>query len=132
MSVEYLPVTTDRSGFIVDSPQYQAFRKTMKKVIAEVDKVLKRLTGPKEKKKTSKALKEARDVYPERDTAHHARDLIDEGPQKPTSGVCQTEQTPSGCLHRFPSWLIFSSFRGNCLKGIWPTKQYDQTIYHFS
>ena len=56
---DFLPVTTDRSGFLLDSPQYHAFRSVMGKVIQEVDDVLKRLAGSKEKRKTSKALKEA-------------------------------------------------------------------------
>jgi hypothetical protein len=56
---DFLPVTTDRSGFILDSPQHQAFKKVMEKVIHEVDTVLKRLAGRKEKRKASKALKEA-------------------------------------------------------------------------
>jgi hypothetical protein len=56
---DFLPVTTDRSGFITDSPQYQAFREVMKKVVLEVDDVLKRLAGRTEKRRTSKALKDA-------------------------------------------------------------------------
>jgi hypothetical protein len=56
---DFLPVTTDRSGFILDSPQYQAFRKVMEKLTREVDDILKRLAGRKEKRKASKALKEA-------------------------------------------------------------------------
>ncbi|OGP79724.1 MAG: hypothetical protein A2V86_12155 [Deltaproteobacteria bacterium RBG_16_49_23] len=56
---DFLPVTTDRSGFVTDSPQYQAFRMAMGKVIREVDFVLKRLAGRKEKRKANKALKEA-------------------------------------------------------------------------
>jgi hypothetical protein len=56
---DFLPVTTDRSGFIQDTPQYQAFRKVMDKIIREVDGILKRLAGQKEKRKASKALKEA-------------------------------------------------------------------------
>ena len=56
---DFLPVTTDRSGFVLDSPQYQAFRKVMEKVVREVDDILKRLAGRKEKRKASKALKEA-------------------------------------------------------------------------
>jgi hypothetical protein len=56
---DFLPVTTDRSGFVVDSPPYQAFRKIMAKVTQEVDDILKRLAGRKEKRKASKALKEA-------------------------------------------------------------------------
>ena len=56
---DFLPVTTDRSGFVQDTPQYQAFRKVMDKIIHEVDGILKRLAGQKEKRKASKALKEA-------------------------------------------------------------------------
>ena len=56
---DFLPVTTDRSGFILDSPQYQAFRSVMGKVTREVDDVLKRLAGHKERRRTGKALKEA-------------------------------------------------------------------------
>ena len=56
---DFLPVTTDRSGFVMDSPPYQAFRKVMEKIIQEVDKILKRVAGQKEKRRVSKALKEA-------------------------------------------------------------------------
>jgi hypothetical protein len=56
---DFLPVTTDRSGFVQDSAQYQAFRKVMEKIIQEVDGILNRLAGRKEKRKASKALKEA-------------------------------------------------------------------------
>jgi hypothetical protein len=56
---DFLPVTTDRSGFVVDTPPYQAFRRIMDKVTQEVDDILKRLAGRKEKRKASKALKEA-------------------------------------------------------------------------
>jgi HSP90 family molecular chaperone len=56
---DFLPVTTDRSGFVQDSFQYQVFRKVMEKVTQEVDEILKRLAGHKEKQRASKALKEA-------------------------------------------------------------------------
>jgi hypothetical protein len=56
---DFLPVTTDRSGFVLDSPAYQAFLKVMEKVIQEVDNILKRLASGKQKRKASKALKEA-------------------------------------------------------------------------
>jgi hypothetical protein len=57
--VNFLPVTTDRTGFILDSPQYQAFKKVMEKVVQEVEDILKRLAGRKEKQRANKALKEA-------------------------------------------------------------------------
>lgn len=56
---DFLPVTTDRSGFVIDSLQYQVFLKAMDKVVQEVDDVLKRLAGRKEKQRASKALKES-------------------------------------------------------------------------
>jgi hypothetical protein len=56
---DFLPVTTDRSGFVLDSPAYQAFLKVMERVIQEVDNILKRLASGKQKRKASKALKEA-------------------------------------------------------------------------
>jgi hypothetical protein len=55
----FLPVTTDRTGFILDSPQYQAFEKVMEKVIQEVEGILRRLAGRREKRKASKTLNEA-------------------------------------------------------------------------
>ncbi len=55
----FLPVTTDRTGFILDSPEYQAFENVMEKVIHEVESVLKRLAGRREKRKAGKALNEA-------------------------------------------------------------------------
>jgi len=55
----FLPVTTDRTGFILDSPEYQAFKKVMEKVIQEVEGILKRLAGHREKKRAGKALNEA-------------------------------------------------------------------------
>ena len=56
---DFLPVTTDRSGFIIDSIQYQTFQRVMDKIVQEVDAVLKRLAGRKERQRASKALKEA-------------------------------------------------------------------------
>ncbi len=56
---DFLPVTTDRTGFIIDSPQYQAFKNVMEKIVADVKTVLKKLAGKKEKRKANKMLKEA-------------------------------------------------------------------------
>ncbi len=55
----FLPVTTDRTGFILDRPEYQAFEDVMEKVIQEVEGILKRLAGRREKRKAGKALNEA-------------------------------------------------------------------------
>ena len=56
---DFLPVTTDRSGFVIDSIQYQTFQRVMDKIVQEVNEILKRLAGRKEKQRASKALKEA-------------------------------------------------------------------------
>ena len=48
VNADFLPVTSDRSGFVKDSPEYIAFQETMKRVIAEVKKTLHRLSGKKE------------------------------------------------------------------------------------
>ncbi|MFQ6078913.1 MAG: ATP-binding protein, partial [Thermodesulfobacteriota bacterium] len=37
---DFLPVTTDRSGFVLDSAQYEAFKRVMERVIRDVDDVL--------------------------------------------------------------------------------------------
>lgn len=57
--VDFLQLTSDRTGFIKDSPEYFEFRKVMEKVIGEVKTVIQKLTGRKEGRKVSRALKEA-------------------------------------------------------------------------
>ncbi len=59
VNADFLPVTADRTGFVLDSPEYEAFRKVMEKVTREVDMALKSLAGRTERRRTSKALKEA-------------------------------------------------------------------------
>ncbi|MBI4654429.1 MAG: ATP-binding protein [Nitrospirae bacterium] len=59
VNADFLPITSDRTGFIKDSPEYESFQKVMEKVMADVKTVLQRLTGKKEGRKVSRALKEA-------------------------------------------------------------------------
>lgn len=56
---DFLPVTTDRSGFIVDSEEYKIFYHMMTKVMAEVKKVLVHLTEQTQGRKASRVLKDA-------------------------------------------------------------------------
>ncbi len=56
---DFLPVTTDRSGFIVDSEEYKAFNQAMLKVMEEVKAYLKRTFEEKETKVARRALREA-------------------------------------------------------------------------
>ena len=56
---DFLPITSDRSGFIIDSPEYRAFVQIMQRVMNEVHAVLIRLMGKGEKRAASRALGEA-------------------------------------------------------------------------
>ena len=56
---DFLPLTSDRSGFIEDTPEFESFLKSMQKIIADVEKVYKQLASKKENQKVSRALKEA-------------------------------------------------------------------------
>lgn len=59
VNADFLPVTSDRSGFVLDSPEYRAFHQTMQKVMGEVRAVLGRLTGQRERRAAARALNEA-------------------------------------------------------------------------
>ncbi|MBI4688925.1 MAG: ATP-binding protein [Nitrospirae bacterium] len=59
VNADFLPITSDRTGFIKDSNEYQEFLKIMEKVMENVKTSLQRLTLKKEGKKVSRALKEA-------------------------------------------------------------------------
>ncbi|MCD5390480.1 ATP-binding protein [candidate division NPL-UPA2 bacterium] len=56
---DFLPLTTDRSGFIVDSGEYKVFFHIMKQVMGHVREVLTEMTSEKENVKTRRALKDA-------------------------------------------------------------------------
>jgi len=56
---DFLPLTSDRSGFIEDSPEYKAFTKVMKKCISEVQKAYNQLASQRENRRVSRAVKEA-------------------------------------------------------------------------
>ncbi|PKL52421.1 MAG: ATP-binding protein [Nitrospira bacterium HGW-Nitrospira-1] len=59
VNADFLPITSDRTGFIKDSPEYKAFLVVMEKVFEDVKKVLHRLTAKKESRVVSRALNEA-------------------------------------------------------------------------
>lgn len=56
---DFLPITSDRTGFIKDSPEYQAFHSAMRRVMEQVHGVVAKLMGQKEKRAVSRALNEA-------------------------------------------------------------------------
>ena len=58
VNADFLPITSDRTGFIKDSPEYAAFHKVMERVIGDVKNILQKLSGKKEGRKVSRALGE--------------------------------------------------------------------------
>ena len=56
---DFLPVTSDRTGFVIDSPEYAAFLDAIEKVKAEIRIHLDQLQDKKENRKISRALREA-------------------------------------------------------------------------
>ena len=59
VNADFLPITSDRTGFIKDSSEYQEFLKVFGKVMEGVKESLRKLSVKKESKKVSRALKEA-------------------------------------------------------------------------
>ncbi|MCJ7483997.1 MAG: ATP-binding protein [Thermodesulfovibrionales bacterium] len=59
LNADFLPITSDRTGFIKDSGEYKEFLQVMEKVIEGVKVALHKLTLKKEGKKVSRALTEA-------------------------------------------------------------------------
>ncbi|MBU2497868.1 MAG: ATP-binding protein [Proteobacteria bacterium] len=59
VNADFLPLTSDRSGFIEDSPEYKAFLRAMEKTIAEVRRAYNQLDSESENRKVSRAVKEA-------------------------------------------------------------------------
>jgi len=56
---DFLPVTADRSGFVLDSEEYRAFLEVMERVMVEVRKALNQLSDRTERQKTRQAVREA-------------------------------------------------------------------------
>ncbi len=59
VNADFLPVTSDRSGFRIDTPEYEAFEKVMDKIITEASKQLSRLSDKKETTRVRRAVKDA-------------------------------------------------------------------------
>lgn len=59
VNADFLPLTSDRSGFIEDSPEYKSFLKAMEKAIAEVKRAYNQLDSDRENRRVSLAVKEA-------------------------------------------------------------------------
>ncbi|MBW2609625.1 MAG: ATP-binding protein [Deltaproteobacteria bacterium] len=59
INADFLPLTSDRSGFVEDSPEYKSFLKAMGKTIADVQRAYNQLTSERENRRVSRAVKEA-------------------------------------------------------------------------
>jgi len=59
VNADFLPITSDRTGFIKDSPEHKALLTVMDKVMHDVKISLQKLVMKKEGKKVSRALKDA-------------------------------------------------------------------------
>lgn len=59
INADFLPITSDRTGFIKDSVEYQEFLGIMERIMEGIKATLQKLTVKKESKKVSRALKEA-------------------------------------------------------------------------
>lgn len=61
VNADFLPITSDRTGFIKDTPQYQKFLEVMGQVIERIKPVLNELSDFKENKRARRTLTEVLD-----------------------------------------------------------------------
>lgn len=61
INADFLPITSDRTGFIIDRPEYKEFRQAMDRILKEVRGVLNQLSDRKENRRASRAVNEALD-----------------------------------------------------------------------
>jgi hypothetical protein len=59
INANFLPITSDRSNFVTDSEEYQAFLKVMEKVVGIIKKKLGKEADQREDRKAGRAVKEA-------------------------------------------------------------------------
>ena len=59
INADFLPLTSDRSGFLEDSPEYKSFIEAMNKTMVEVKRAYNQLASQRENRRVSHSLKEA-------------------------------------------------------------------------
>lgn len=59
INADFLPITSDRSGFVTDSEEYQEFLKVMSKVVNNIKKTLGKEADRREDRRAKKAVREA-------------------------------------------------------------------------
>ncbi|MBU1147117.1 MAG: ATP-binding protein [Candidatus Omnitrophica bacterium] len=61
VNADFLPITSDRTGFIKDTPQYKMFIEVMSRIIERIKPILEELSDYKENKRAKRALTEVLD-----------------------------------------------------------------------
>ncbi|MBU4343394.1 MAG: ATP-binding protein [Candidatus Omnitrophica bacterium] len=61
VNADFLPITSDRTGFIKDTPQYKIFIEVMNRIIERIKPILEELSDYKENKRAKRALTEVLD-----------------------------------------------------------------------
>ncbi len=59
INADFLPITSDRSNFVVDSPEYRAFVKVMAGIMPEVKKILGKEADRRQDRRAGRVVKEA-------------------------------------------------------------------------
>jgi hypothetical protein len=59
VNADFLPLTADRSNFVMDSPEYAAFSEAMERVMAEVEMALRQIALRKENRVARRAVQDA-------------------------------------------------------------------------
>jgi hypothetical protein len=59
INADFLPITSDRSNFVVDSPEYMAFVKVMAGIMPEVKKILGKEADQRQDRRAGRVVKEA-------------------------------------------------------------------------
>lgn len=62
VNADFLPITSDRTDFIKDSPEYQKFLDIMKKVVERVKKALEEMSDYKENRRTKRTVTRVLDM----------------------------------------------------------------------
>ncbi|MFW6159760.1 MAG: ATP-binding protein [Acidobacteriota bacterium] len=59
INADFLPITSDRTNFVIDSPEYRAFIKVMEKIMAAIKKTLGREADRRDDRRAGRTIKEA-------------------------------------------------------------------------
>jgi hypothetical protein len=87
VNADFLPVSSSRTNFILDSEEYKAFYEIMTKVMGDVKKQLGRLKDERDNRSTRRALREA---------LHRVQDALAQNPEFAPEGVLPVADETGG------------------------------------